>query len=992
MPSRATALIYVALIFSIVASSRDAAAQVFLPGKLIRGHAPWESQCQACHAKGKKGDVDSARCLSCHKALNQQIRRKRGYHGKQGLVRCVKCHLDHLGRNYKAIRWPGGQKNFDHRRTGYALTGKHKGPACRKCHQPKNIRSKRVRAFSASRRAKTFLGLKQRCGSCHDDVHKGKLGSRCQSCHAGDAFKPVKSFSEHNRTRFPLVGKHQSLACAKCHKGANKAGGWAFRGLRFSSCADCHKTPHRGGRMGQSKTPPTPCSSCHTERSWRKTRFAKRSHPGMVLRGAHARASCRKCHGVKANKQPAGKRCASCHKDPHRAKFGSGCAKCHSEYGWWKRKGTIVKMGKSTDEQRSLAASIGISAQKVQAVAFHNKTRYPLTGKHVVVRCAECHRKRRGRRRYKRIKNLKFQRCTDCHKDPHRGSLSAKGRRCEQCHETRGFELVSFGQKEHAKTKMVLKDAHQSVPCASCHPRSLPPKKRFARRHAKCNDCHKDPHRGRFRLTKNDKPLACETCHDQRSWHKQPFDHDKTRFALEGAHRNAACLACHKKGRGGVTTFRGLDKACRSCHADPHQGQFTRSAPRKDCGDCHGSKSFKIKRFDHGKRGGMVLGGVHEQLKCKRCHYPVKLKNGRKVRLYRLGAKGCDACHKPHHTGLRKRALSRIAPLARQAHLTATKRRSKLKHGDPELRKCERCHKQASWQALKSTVSSFDHGQVGYPLRGAHATASCARCHRPKKAATRQCASCHKDPHGGKLGPQCADCHDARRWKVSKTLALHRKTRLPLTGWHALADCASCHPRNRSGDYRGTPAACVACHAEQYNAPRTHPNHRAVGFGQRCEQCHRPTGWRPATAAARQNSLVAHRRLPLTGGHAKLDCVRCHQKSRPVPSCGSCHRRQARKVQRPDHGAPGFSSRCEHCHQPASWRPARLPPKHSFALSGKHRQLACQDCHTDSTRFSAFRCAGACHQPRLMLRRHRQVRGFSLTPAGCKRCHPGGRR
>ena len=988
MPVRATTPFISAIVFC-VCYSHSARGQVFLPGKLTRGHAPSESRCEACHAPGKKGKIEPRRCLSCHKALTARIRARQGYHGKQALLTCAKCHKDHLGRAYDAIRWPGGKESFDHTRTGYPLIGKHRGQPCAKCHTPKRPRAAFVRSFSAQRRQRTMLGLTARCASCHKDPHKGALGARCQSCHDATTFKKVTRFDEHNRTRFPRVGKHATKPCAKCHKRTKK---WIYRGLRFDSCAACHKPPHPNS-MGQATTTAAPikCATCHDERGWIKIRFARQRHSkALPLLGAHGRTRCRSCHGPKARVKPKGTRCASCHKDPHKNAFGAACAKCHSVVSWRKHKRALASIGRAGADQKLGADSIGIDANKVQAIAFHNKTRYKLTGKHIVTRCDSCHRQRRGRRRVK-VRKPKFGRCSDCHKDPHAGQLTQKGRKCADCHETRGFGLVAFDLEDHAKTKMPLKDGHRLVPCARCHHKRRGAKLRFRPAHVRCIDCHEDPHKGRFRATAKSAPMTCASCHGSKDWHESVFDHNKTRFLLKGAHQESACRSCHRPDEQGAVAFRGRDRRCASCHRDSHLGQFSRSGKVRDCSSCHGSQNFKLPKFAHEKATGFALKGKHATLKCADCHHQVTLGDGKKVRLYRLGSRSCVKCHRPRHLEVSERALGRLSPLVRQVR-AASLGKKLLRHGEAPLRRCEDCHDAISWRELKRSVRNFDHAQTGYPLRGAHLGAACGRCHRPNTSATRRCSSCHRDPHKARLGKRCADCHRTTSWNAPQILARHRQTRLPLTGWHAIADCASCHPGTRDNAYRAVPAACIACHAEAYSNPRTHPNHRSVGFGQRCEQCHRPSGWRPASPQARQSQLVNHLRLPLRGSHGSVPCVQCHHQSRPTPNCASCHQKQLRQAQSPNHLASGLSSRCEECHNSPAWQPAKLPPQHSFPLLGQHRRNDCQQCHTDPTRFRAVTCTAACHAAGPLRTRHRDSRAFSLHPAACVRCHPRGRR
>jgi len=42
---------------------------IFMPGKLIQGHAKYEEQCKKCHSRFEKGH-QAGLCLDCHKKVN----------------------------------------------------------------------------------------------------------------------------------------------------------------------------------------------------------------------------------------------------------------------------------------------------------------------------------------------------------------------------------------------------------------------------------------------------------------------------------------------------------------------------------------------------------------------------------------------------------------------------------------------------------------------------------------------------------------------------------------------------------------------------------------------------------------------------------------------------------------------------------------------------------------------------------------------------------
>ena len=75
------------------------------------------------------------------------------------------------------------------------------------------------------------------CGGCHEDVHLGRLGAACDSCHTEATWNPFGQVERHRTTRFPLLGVHASTSCRRCHAGAEV-------GLFVSTdveCVSCHR-------------------------------------------------------------------------------------------------------------------------------------------------------------------------------------------------------------------------------------------------------------------------------------------------------------------------------------------------------------------------------------------------------------------------------------------------------------------------------------------------------------------------------------------------------------------------------------------------------------------------------------------------------------------------------------------------------------------------------------------------------------------------------
>lgn len=245
---------------------------------------------------------------------------------------------------------------------------------------------------------------------------------------------------------------------------------------------------------------------------------------------------------------------------------------------------------------------------------------------------------------------------------------------------------------------------------------------------------------------------------------------------------------------------------------------------------------------------------------------------------------------------------------------------------------CSACHTTDGWGLDDDAArgGGFDHAVTGFPLLGQHAVTACSGCHQGGMKLSQACDRCHRDPHARRLGDSCAECHTAAAWSDTRTLARHRRSRMPLTGRHAVIECAACHRRQDARGYAATPTDCYACHAADYRRD-IHPDHAGGAGGEpfprQCGRCHTTSAWSPAVIVAAQ---VATRQSALGGHDAR------------------------------------------------------------FVISrGAHRGAACRDCHPSQARPRLVACAG-CHTRGRLVAQHRRAR-LDLAAAACLRCHPGGR-
>ena len=602
----------------------------FSPGPLSKAHHALDGpvRCTNCHAivSGER----RFRCLGCHVEIRQRLAQHRGLHATllKGTVNeqnCFRCHSEHNGVDFVPIRWDVSLDEFDHRETGYPLEGKHAGLECKKCHTPKNVVLRK--GLQVKDLARTYLGLSRACASCHADVHKGQLGAECQRCHEFTAWKNVTRF-DHATARFPLTGAHVKVACQKCHPSTPETPPMMrFVGLAFQQCAACHKDAHQGAFHA-------PCQACHNDTAWKPARVQVSTFDHATtkfpLNGKHAAVACEKCHKGSDFKKPiAFARCMDCHLDQHKGQFltradKGECGSCHVVDEWKRTTFTV---------------------------AAHALTKYPLEARHATVACAKCHLPKGLDTVYK----VKFDRCNDCHQDPHQGQFATDAHfsRCQDCHTVQGFKPSTFTLTMHRETRFALEGGHVAVPCVDCHREAAfpPTPGRYHFQDLSCTACHQDPHRGEFTGRMAASGAGCQTCHSVAAWKEVTagFDHDKTEFPLSGAHRAVACGDCHKPADLSLglksVSFRAAPQACAGCHEDVHGGQFAARREAGDCSGCHTTFKWKPGRFDHDRDTAFQLTGAHKDVACRQCHKLTREINGKVVRMYKPTPKECSACH-----------------------------------------------------------------------------------------------------------------------------------------------------------------------------------------------------------------------------------------------------------------------------------------------------------------------------------------------------------
>jgi hypothetical protein len=447
------------------------------------------------------------------------------------------------------------------------------------------------------------------CTQCHDLGKPGISNTKCLACHV-----PLR---DRVQAREGLHATYGNRSCAACHKDHF---GTDFQLVRFDTAGFDHKKVGYELKLSHRAEG---CRSCHK--------------PDLVVDPA-VRAYATRHRVLGRTYLGLGTGCTDCHKQDnvHGTQFGTRtCSACHDEGTWEKA-----------------------------PLFSHDSSRYVLTGRHREVQCEDCHKPQRVAgvaEPVTRYAGVRFQSCTNCHADYHKGAMP---QRCEQCHSTDGWRALKnksafeTGFDHDARTDFKLVGAHAPLACASCHdPRRratatirmtwAPAQLRAmypAPDATSCLSCHVDAHDSTF--VKSPGGANCASCHNETTWLPSFYDlarHNRETYVLTGAHVAVPCVQCHQPVRPGAPPrFRVPAQACADCHrtSDPHAGQFGARA----CTECHTTEQFKIPVFDHAKTR-WPLDAAHRDVACAKCHTVTQGPNGIPYTRYRPLETTCRACH-----------------------------------------------------------------------------------------------------------------------------------------------------------------------------------------------------------------------------------------------------------------------------------------------------------------------------------------------------------
>ena len=378
------------------------------------------------------------------------------------------------------------------------------------------------------------------------------------------------------------------------------------------------------------------------------------------------------------------------------------------------------------------------------------------------------------------------------------------------------------------------------------------------------------------------------------------------------------CLDCHKTLDFLINTNRGYhastevkSKSCVSCHSEHHGLNFNSVRLDED-------------KFDH-RLTGYELKGQHNKIECRDCHKPDFIASAeikKREDTYLGMEQECLNCHVDYH----------------QTTLGES---------------CTDCH---GFQDF-NTLTSFDHNNTDYPLKGAHVEVDCFKCHKKTTRNGKEfqqfsdipfakCTDCHEDEHRGKFGETCTDCHSINSWQKLKLSNRfdHNLTDYPLEGQHSTVSCAECHT---GGDYKRDLVfgQCLDCHDDYHEGDFVKADHSQPD----CKECHSLAEKFTHTTF----DLADHQEsnYPLEGAHIATPCFACHKASEDErwsfkfnsTNCIECH----------IDIHEGFidssfypSQECKACHQLESWTKLDFDhDKTDWPLELAHQEADCRSCH-----------------------------------------------
>jgi hypothetical protein len=269
--------------------------------------------------------------------------------------------------------------------------------------------------------------------------------------------------------------------------------------------------------------------------------------------------------------------------------------------------------------------------------------------------------------------------CATCHGDVQFGTDNSSFCANSACH-GQAWPMVELDAA--FPHPIPLEGGHANVLCSECHIGERKPE-------YVCSNCHQPPMEPHF-------GDVCSDCHTPFGWDQADLGDFQHPIALEGAHANLDCVACHTAGQE-------LTYECANCHQPPSDTHFN-----DNCEQCHTPTSFADATMPP-ELHPIPLVGAHQRATCDVCHA-----EGQRVPEY-----VCSNCHRPPEN-----------------HFTES---------------CDTCHTPEGWaESAAALVSGAP--QIPHDLDGRE---DCMLCHDPagqilpapathSDYTVAECTLCHK--------------------------------------------------------------------------------------------------------------------------------------------------------------------------------------------------------------------------------------------------------
>jgi hypothetical protein len=290
----------------------------------------------------------------------------------------------------------------------------------------------------------------------------------------------------------------------------------------------------------------------------------------------------------------------------------------------------------------------------------------------------------------------------------------------------------------------------------------------------------------------------------------------------------------------------------------------------------------------------------------------------------------------------------------------------KSPHGEKFKVDCAVCHVTENWIKIKpgfdhnKTKFPLIGQHKNISCRKCHTSLDFSK-------AKTACYECHIDVHQGTTGRECDRCHNSNSWIVTNTKSLHQQAGFPLKGAHATADCNRCHTSASNLRFDNIRTDCYACHKDKYNATIGKPyDHKVLGFDTDCAHCHNMAGmdWNsigkgfdhgffPLTGGHNISCNNCHR-----GGDFRkklsTDCTTCHSSKKATAISVS-----------PAHINVFAKYSCGECHTTKNWNTVKFKQHDAYfgIYSGHHKGVwtTCTDCHVNDAGYDAKNTCSRCH-------------------------------